>query len=66
MDRSIALAIRKFTLAPLMAASILELITFLCGVITLRRSSVKETMLMIVIEVAAALLLRLVIPFHFQ
>ena len=45
--------------------SILELITFLCGVIILRRSSVKETMLMIVIGIAAALLLRLVIPFHF-
>ena len=44
--------------------SILELITFLCGVIILRRSSVKETMLMIVIGIAAALLLRLVIPFH--
>ena len=45
--------------------SILELITFFCGVIILRRSSVKETMLMIVIGIAAALLLRLVIPFHF-
>ena len=45
--------------------SILELITFLCGVIILRRSSVKETMLMIVIGIAAALLLQLVIPFHF-
>jgi hypothetical protein len=44
--------------------SILELITFFCGVIILRRSSVKETMLMIVIGIAAALLLRLVIPFH--
>ena len=44
--------------------SILELITFLCGVIILRRSSVKETMLMIVIGIAAALLLRFVIPFH--
>ena len=44
--------------------SILELMTFLCGVIILRRSSVKETMLMIVIGIAAALLLRLVIPFH--
>ena len=45
--------------------SILELITFICGVINLRQSSVKETMLMIVIGIAAALLLRLVIPFHF-
>ena len=44
--------------------SILELITFICGVIILRQSSVKETMLMIVIGIAAALLLRLVIPFH--
>ena len=44
--------------------SILELITFFCGVIILRRSSVKETMLMIVIGIAAALLLRLVIPIH--
>ena len=44
--------------------SILELITFLCGVIILRRLSVRETMLMIVIGIAAALLLRLVIPFH--
>jgi hypothetical protein len=45
--------------------SILELITFLCGVTVLRRSSVKETMLMVAMGIAAALLLRLVIPFHF-
>ena len=45
--------------------SVLELTVFLCGVIILRRSSVKETMLMIMIGIAVALLLRLVIPFHF-
>ena len=45
--------------------SVLELTVFLCSVIILRRSSVKETMLMIMIGIAVALLLRLVIPFHF-
>lgn len=45
--------------------SILELITFLCGVVVLKRKSAKDTVIMIVIGIAAAFLIHLVVPFHF-
>ncbi len=45
--------------------SVPELITFLCGIAVLRRSSAKETIRMTVIGLAAALLLHLIVPFRF-
>lgn len=45
--------------------SILELITFLCGLFRLRRSSVKETILMLAIGIVAALLLHQIVPYGF-
>ena len=45
--------------------SILELITFLCGLFVLRRSSVKETILMLAIGIVAALLLHQIVPYGF-
>lgn len=45
--------------------SVPELITFLCGVAVLRRSSAKETILMTTIGLATALLLHLIVPFQF-
>ncbi len=45
--------------------SILELITFLCGVAVLKRESAKDTAIMFVVGIAAAFLLHLIIPFHF-
>ena len=45
--------------------SIPELITFLYGVAVLRRISMKETIRMTVIGLAAALLLHLIVPFRF-
>ena len=45
--------------------SVPELITFLCGIAVLRRSSAKETILMTAIGIAAALLLHLIVPFRF-
>lgn len=45
--------------------SVPELITFLCGIAILRRPSAKETILMTMIGLAAALLLHLIVPFQF-
>lgn len=45
--------------------SILELLVFVCSVLTLRRENSKETLLMAVCGIAAALVLNAVIPFHF-
>lgn len=43
----------------------LELLTFLCGVMVLRRSTLKESVLLTVLGVALGFLLILIIPFHF-
>lgn len=45
--------------------SILELITFIWGLFVLKRTSHKESILMIVVGIAFAFVLNLLIPFHF-
>lgn len=45
--------------------SILELITFVCGLFVLKRTSRKESILMIVVGIAFAFILNLLIPFNF-
>lgn len=45
--------------------SILELITFICGVAILRRRTIKSTMTMLAIGIGIAFVLNLIIPFHF-
>lgn len=45
--------------------SILELITFICGVALLRRRTIKNTMIMLAIGIGIAFVLNLIIPFHF-
>lgn len=47
------------------ARSILELITFICGLAVLRRSNMKESAIMTVIGVGIAMILNLLIPFRF-
>ena len=47
------------------ARSILELITFICGVVVLKRSAVKNTIIMVLIGIGIAFILNFVIPFHF-
>lgn len=45
--------------------SILELITFICAVIVLRRTTIKDTMIMLVLTCGMAATLDLIVPFHF-
>lgn len=45
--------------------SVLELITFLCGVAVLRRHTARATIGMLALGIAAAFLLSLMISFHF-
>ena len=45
--------------------SILELITFLCGVAVLRRHTVKDTVIMLGMGICIAFVLDWVVPFHF-
>lgn len=45
--------------------SILEFITFIFGIVVLKRNTVKDTALMIAAAVCIAFILDLVIPFHF-
>lgn len=45
--------------------SILELIVFICGLIILKRSSIKDTIVMVVIGVVVAIILNMIIPFDF-
>ena len=45
--------------------SILELITFICGVAILRRKTIKNTLIMLAIGIGIAFILNLIIPFHF-
>ena len=45
--------------------SILELITFICGLVVLKRNTIKDTFIMIVIGLSIAFVLDLVVPFHF-
>lgn len=45
--------------------SILELITFVCGVVVLKRDAMKDTMIMGVMGIGIAFILNLIVPFHF-
>ncbi len=45
--------------------SILELITFICGVVVMKRDNIKNTMIMFVLSCGIAFILDLVIPFSF-
>ena len=45
--------------------SVLELVTFLCGVVVLRRQSTKDTIIMTALGIVAAFLIHLIVPFHF-
>ena len=45
--------------------SVLELITFIYGVVVLRRKSAKGTIIMTAIGIVAALFIHLIIPLHF-
>jgi len=45
--------------------SILELITFICGVVILKRNTMKDTMIMSAMGIGIAFILNLVVPFHF-
>lgn len=45
--------------------SILELLAFICGFMVLKRKTVKESIIMLVIGIAFALIFNLLIPFHF-
>ncbi len=45
--------------------SILELVVFLCGCVVLRRETVKDSMIMLVIGIVFAFLLNVLMPFRF-
>lgn len=45
--------------------SILDLITFICGVVILKRNTIKDTMIMSVMGIGIAFILNLVLPFCF-
>lgn len=45
--------------------SLLELLVFVCGLVVMKRSTIKENIIMIVIGVALAFALNIVVPFHF-
>ena len=45
--------------------SILELIVFICGLVVLKRNTIKDSIIMTVIGVILAFILNLLVPFHF-
>ena len=45
--------------------SILELIVFICGLVALKRNTIKNTIIMTAIGVILAFILNLLVPFHF-
>lgn len=45
--------------------SILELITFICAAVLLKRKTVKDTMIMLVLNVVIAFAFGFAVPFHF-
>lgn len=45
--------------------SILELVTFICAVVFLKRTTIKDTMIMLVLSCCMAFALDLIVPFHF-
>ena len=46
--------------------SILEVIVFCCGLVALKRNTIKETAYMILSAVVIAVILNLLVPFHFS
>lgn len=47
------------------ARSILELVVFVIGLIVLKRNTLKETILMMLLVIVFAAFLNIIIPFHF-
>ncbi len=45
--------------------SFLEMVVFICGLVILKRNTVKQSMIMIVSGIAMAFILNLIFPFHF-
>ena len=45
--------------------SILEAIVFICGLVILRRNTIKDTIIMTALGVVIAIFLNMLIPFHF-
>lgn len=45
--------------------SILEVIVFICGLVILRRNRIKDTIIMIVLGIMIAIILNMIVPFHF-
>ena len=45
--------------------SILEAIVFICGLVILRRNRIKDTIIMIVLGIMIAIILNMIVPFHF-
>lgn len=46
--------------------SILELVTFICGLVVLKRNTVKKSVFMLVTGLAVAFILDILVPFHFE
>lgn len=46
--------------------SSLELIVFICGLVILRRSTIKETIVTTAIGVIAAMILNMILPFYWD
>ena len=45
--------------------SILEAIVFICGLVILRRNTIKDTIIMIAFGIIIAIILNMIVPFHF-
>ena len=45
--------------------SILELMTFICAIVVLKRNTIKDTILMLTLSCGIAFILNLIIPFHY-
>lgn len=45
--------------------SILEAIVFICGLVILRRNTIKDTIIMIALGIIIAIILNMIVPFHF-
>lgn len=46
-------------------SSILELIVFICGLVILRRNTIKDTIIMIALGIVIAIILDMIIPFRY-
>lgn len=45
--------------------SILEAIVFICGLVILRRNTIEDTIIMIALGIIIAIILNMIVPFHF-